>query len=112
SLSAADVHVSVLRPGFAGLVHPSKLYGIMAAGRPTIFIGDPADDTATILAETGSGLSVRTGDAGGLAKVIRDLRDDHDRTDAMGQRARKAFEERYAMPLALARWQALLQKFA
>jgi glycosyltransferase involved in cell wall biosynthesis len=112
SLGAADVHLSVLRPGFEGLVHPSKLYGIMAAGRPTLFVGDLRGETASILEATGAGISVATGDAEGLAKEILAMRDDPTGRAAMGQRARKAFDERYSMPLALARWQALLSKIA
>ncbi|MEO1544578.1 MAG: glycosyltransferase family 4 protein, partial [Pseudomonadota bacterium] len=40
SLSAADVHLVSLRPELEGLIVPSKYYGIAAAGRPVIFIGD------------------------------------------------------------------------
>ncbi len=108
SLCVADVHLSVLQPGFEGLVHPSKLYGIMAAGRPTIFVGDANGETASILAATGSGISVRPGDPEGLAAAIRTLRSDAGRRDEMGRAARRAFDERYAMPIALGKWRALL----
>src|SRR5262245_8867122 len=40
SLSVADVHLVSLRPELEGLIVPSKFYGICAAGRPTLFIGD------------------------------------------------------------------------
>src|SRR5262245_3258216 len=46
SLSAADVHIVSLRPALEGLVVPSKFYGIAAAGRPTIFIGDKDGEIA------------------------------------------------------------------
>lgn len=108
SLCAADLHVSVLRPEFEGLVHPSKLYGIMAAGRPTLFVGDPRGETASILAETGSGVSVRTGDAAGLAAAILSLRDHAAERSDMGARARRVFDDRYSLPIALAHWQRLL----
>lgn len=108
SLGLPDVHLSVLRPEFEGLVMPSKLYGIMAAGRPTIFVGDPAGETATILAQTRSGVTVRSGDAEGLVAAIRALREDSERRSRVGKAARAAFDEQYAMPLALARWEALL----
>jgi colanic acid biosynthesis glycosyl transferase WcaI len=108
SLGVADVHLSVLQSGFEGLVHPSKLYGIMAAGRPTIFIGDAYGETGSILASTGSGVTVRTGDAAGLAAAIELLRTDGDARARMGSTARQAFDERYAMPIALGRWRSLL----
>ena len=39
SLSLADVHLISMRPEMNGIVVPGKLYGIMAAGRPIIFVG-------------------------------------------------------------------------
>ncbi len=45
SLSAADVHLTSLLPELEGLIVPSKIYRILAAGRPAIFIGDPAAGT-------------------------------------------------------------------
>jgi glycosyltransferase involved in cell wall biosynthesis len=108
SLGLADVHLSILRPEFEGLVQPSKLYGIMAAGRPAIFVGRVTGETARILAETSSGLSVATGDGAGLAAAILRLRDDPPERLAMGSRARTAFEVRYDMPIAMAKWASLL----
>jgi len=111
TLGIADVHVCVLRPEFEGLVHPSKLYGIMAAGRPALFVGEVTGETGSILAETGAGLSIARGDADALAAAILALRGDAAARSAMGERARKAFVERYDMPVALARWEALIARF-
>lgn len=108
SLSIADVHLSVLRPEFEGLVHPSKLYGIMAAGRPTIFVGKVTGETAQILARAQAGLSIATGDSEGLAVAILRLRDDPSERQRMGENARRAFESEYDMPIALAKWERLL----
>jgi glycosyltransferase involved in cell wall biosynthesis len=112
SLCAPDVHVASLAPEYEGLVQPSKLYGVMAAGRPTIFIGDPAGETAAILAETGSGLAIPAGDAAGLAAAIRSLAADPARVQRMGRAARAAFEARYDLPVALARWEELLSSLS
>lgn len=112
SLGAGDVHVCILRPEFEGLVHPSKLYGIMAAGRPTIFVGDPGGETAAILAATESGLAVPTGEGRQLADAILLLRDRPGECSAIGRRARKAFEERFEMKRALARWDRLVAQLA
>ena len=40
-LAAADVHLASLRPGWTGIVVPSKFFGSLAAGRPVIFAGEP-----------------------------------------------------------------------
>jgi colanic acid biosynthesis glycosyl transferase WcaI len=112
SLSLPDVHLSVLQPRFEGLVHPSKLYGIMAAGRPTIFVGDPEGQTAAILRECGAGLTVASGDSPALAHAIRTLRDDAGQRDRMGRSAREAFDRLYAMPTAFRKWEQLLRELA
>ena len=46
SLSAADVHVVGLARGLAGYVVPSRLYGILAVGRPVIVAADAESETA------------------------------------------------------------------
>lgn len=112
SLSVPDVHLTVLLPRFEGLVHPSKLYGIMAAGRPAIFIGDPRGQTAAILRDCDAGVSVAPGDVRGLAQAILAMRDDDAARRRMGVAAREAFERLYAMPIALAKWDELLQRLA
>ncbi len=41
SLSAPDLHLAALDPGCEGLIVPSKISGILRAGRPVIYLGDP-----------------------------------------------------------------------
>ena len=112
SLGVPDVHLSILPPRFEGLVMPSKLYGIMAAGKATVFIGDADGETARVLEEARAGVTVRTGDAEGLAKAILDLRDHPDRLVELGVNARHALETRYDLPIAMRRWRAVLHRVA
>ena len=107
SLALADVHLSVLEPAYEGLVVPSKLYGIMAAARPTLFVGDPAGETGAILAASEAGLSVPKGDDAALARAILHLRDDAGRRQQLGRNARAYFERHYDMPIALRSWEAV-----
>jgi len=46
SLSVSDVHLISLKPELEGLIVPSKFYGVLAAGRPVIFIGDNEGELA------------------------------------------------------------------
>src|SRR5574342_267951 len=66
SLSAADVHLVSLRPTLEGLIVPSKFYGIAAAGRPTIFVGDEDGEIAQLIARHECGRTVATGDGKAL----------------------------------------------
>jgi colanic acid biosynthesis glycosyl transferase WcaI len=91
SLTAPDVHLVTLRPGWEGLVMPSKLYGALAAGRPVVFIGDPTGDAARIV-RGGPGLVASPDAMPALAAEIRALRRDPARLARMGAAARQAYE--------------------
>jgi glycosyltransferase involved in cell wall biosynthesis len=112
SLTVPDVHISALQPRFEGLVHPSKLYGVMASGRPTLFIGDVGGESARILAAAGAGVTVGVGDHEKLATTIHELRDSPERCERMGTSARRVFEAQFDRPVAFSRWEALLDRVA
>ncbi len=112
SLSVADVHLISLRPELEGLIVPSKIYGIQAAGRASLFIGDRDGEIARHLARTESGISIAQGDSGGLAAMVWDLAADPKRCRRLGANARCAFEDEFDKPLAIERWAALLDAVA
>ena len=62
SLTLADVHLISMRGEMTGLVVPGKLYGAMAAGRPTLFVGPEHCESADTIRQAGCGLTVRLGD--------------------------------------------------
>jgi colanic acid biosynthesis glycosyl transferase WcaI len=108
SLAAADVHLVSLLPALEGLIVPSKLYGILAAGRPVVFIGDSDGDSARVVrgAQCGSVVGIRAVDD--LVTALRDLYTQPTVRAAMGTRARRAFNEKYAATRAIERWMNVL----
>ena len=112
SLCAADVHLVSLRPEFEGLIVPSKVYGICAAGRPTIFVGAKDGEIAELLARNRCGHSVAMGDGAGLARAIVELAADPVTCQSMGQQARQAFDAEFDKSIAVARWEELLREVA
>lgn len=94
-LSAGDLHLISLKEGVEGIMVPSKLYGILAAGRPAVFVGHPDSEIARVLTEAECGVVVREGDDEGLAAIIVELAADEQRRAAMGRRARKALLSHY-----------------
>jgi colanic acid biosynthesis glycosyl transferase WcaI len=108
SLAAADVHLLCLLPALEGFIFPSKLYGILAAGRPALFIGDASGEIAAVLREGACGSAVRCGDGIQLARELQSLCTDPRRAELMGQRARSLFEARYTLEAAFAKWVRLL----
>jgi glycosyltransferase involved in cell wall biosynthesis len=88
--ASADVCLVSLKPGLAGYIVPSKLYPILAAGRPFVAAVESDSEVAAIAARYGCGLLAIPGDADDLARQIRQLADDEPLRLAMGQRARDA----------------------
>lgn len=112
SLAACDVHLVTLLPEFEGLIVPSKFYGVAAAGRAVIFVGDPDGEIARAIAAHGCGITVAAGDAAALVAAIQDLRSSPEKLRAMGARARAAFEREWDKPIALARWRDVIAEAA
>jgi glycosyltransferase involved in cell wall biosynthesis len=88
-MMAGDVHVVTVRRGLEGVVVPSKLYSILAAGRPVLVIAAAESDAARIVRESGCGISADPDDPAAIAAAIRELRDNPTRLTQMGFRARE-----------------------
>ena len=58
SLSAADIHLVSMRHEAQGLVVPSKVYGVLAADRPCIFLGPERSEAARIIRERNAGVII------------------------------------------------------
>ena len=108
SLAVADVHLVSLLPSLEGLIVPSKFYGILAAGRPLIFVGDPDGDIGRIIDRTQSGWSVGLGDSAGLTGLLRELAAQPHVGESTGQQARAAFCARFSLKHAVESWVTLL----
>lgn len=103
ALAAADVHLACLLPELEGLIVPSKFYGILAAGRPAVFIGDKDGEIARIIDEFHCGAVVQSGDSQALVRALWTLRRAQVRTD-MGMRARQLFVQKYTVARATQEW--------
>lgn len=95
SLAAGDIHIVSQRPGTEGLLVPSKIYGILAAGRPSLYVGPPATEVAAILTESHAGLVVPPGDVGATSVAIQKLLDDRTLRRGMGERAAAYYRARF-----------------
>jgi colanic acid biosynthesis glycosyl transferase WcaI len=109
SLSTADVHVVGLARGLSGFVVPSRVYGILAAGRPLIVSADPSSETAQLVTEIGCGVAVPPGLPAELAGAIRAAHDGELDLAAMGLRARAYAEREATREVASERYRRLLE---
>jgi colanic acid biosynthesis glycosyl transferase WcaI len=110
SLGAADVHLVSLLPALEGLIVPSKFYGILAARRPVVFVGDPDGELARIIREANCGRIVAAGDSIDLARVIGTLKTSASACEAMSTAAHELLCSRFSAQRALASWMALLDE--
>jgi glycosyltransferase involved in cell wall biosynthesis len=90
SFATADVFIVSLQRGLAGYIVPSKLYGILAAGRPYVAAVEADCEVASLTMRHGCGRLAEPGDPASMAGAIRACYRDRDETARQGERARAA----------------------
>lgn len=111
SLSVPDVHWVSLPPKVEGLIFPSKLYGIIAAGRPVIAVTAMEGELASLVREHDCGFAIAPGDSDSLCRTILLLAEDVKTRNRMGTRARAMLDANFTRQLGFARWRRLLTTF-
>ena len=91
---------------------PSKIYGILAAGRPFIAMMEENAEVAQIAREDAVGFVVRPGDVDALVGAIREAVDAPERLEQMGMRARRLAELRFDRSKVTSRFGSVLDKVA
>ena len=90
-LASGDVHLASLEPAWDGMMVPSKLQGIFAAGRPVLFTGSRSCSMGRWILESGGGWVVAPGDVAGHVQAMQEALDPAER--AKRGAAAKAFAE-------------------
>jgi colanic acid biosynthesis glycosyl transferase WcaI len=107
-LAAADAHVITIKRGLEGVVVPSKMYGILAAGRPIVAVAPAQADAAALGAREDFGCAADPDRPEELVTTVRDLLADPSRVAAMGAAARSA-APRYARSAEIQKFAAILE---
>jgi colanic acid biosynthesis glycosyl transferase WcaI len=89
-LHAPDAHVITIKRGLEGVVVPSKMYAILAAGRPIVAVAPSETDAASLGAQRGFGVWADPDKPEELVRVVRALAADTGKLKAMAQAARAA----------------------
>ena len=90
SFAIADIFIVSLKRGLAGFIVPSKLYGILAAGRPFVAAVETDCEVAQIAREHRCGVVVEPGNREAMAAAIRRLHADRAWRTQLAERARAA----------------------
>ena len=103
--SLAKCHVGLVtqKPATIGAVVPSKIYGLMAAGRPVLFIGPAAATPALLIQRFDCGWHFDCVDEDGVASLLMRLLDHPEEIQEKGRNGREAFIESYDKPAGVMR---------
>jgi glycosyltransferase involved in cell wall biosynthesis len=106
-LGAADAWIIPYRAKVAGVSVPSRLYNLLAVGRPILIVSDVNADAAQLVRANDIGWVVSPGDAPGLAAAIRQAAS----ADDIDQRRQRAAEvaRQFSMEAAMARYGIVVQ---
>ena len=111
-LAEGDIHVICQKLGTEGLLVPSKIYGTLAAGRPSIFVGPKRCEVATILDDSGSGLIVEPGDVAAAVDALKTLASSSVLRRQMGERAKRYYDEHFGRKRGVTRIVDILNRAA
>jgi colanic acid biosynthesis glycosyl transferase WcaI len=103
SLGLGDIGLVTQRPACIGSVVPSKVYGLLAAGRPVLYIGPANSTVGQLIRKHECGWQIDCHDSGSLIPLLRLLATNRAQVTAAGARARSAFLKFYDLPLGVAR---------
>jgi colanic acid biosynthesis glycosyl transferase WcaI len=109
SYATADVALISLKRGLSGVIVPSKVYNVLASGRPCIAAVEDDCEIADIVRSRDCGYVVAPGDAAALCGRVLELAQDRGKAAGLGARARQAALE-FDRPRQVADYDALLRE--
>ena len=110
SLAAGNLHFVGLARGLSGYVVPSRLYGILAAGRPVIVSADTDSETAQVVSDVACGVVLPPGRPELVARVIRDAYEGKLDLEDMGRRGREYVTAEADRAVAVGRYRTVLDE--
>ena len=87
-LAAADLHLVLLRAGLGATSVPSKVYSVLAAGRPVLASVDRGSEVERLLVASGAGRAVDPEDVDAFCAAVAEMADDPEGRAEMGTRGR------------------------
>ncbi|MFO0705234.1 MAG: glycosyltransferase family 4 protein [Nitrospira sp.] len=108
SLSLPDVHVVSLDERLEGLIVPSKFVGILAVGKPVLFLGAADGEIGSCIARSGCGVVAATADVDAIVAAIERLAGDPAALAAMAAGAHDLWDKEFRRRRALDQWAQLL----
>jgi glycosyltransferase involved in cell wall biosynthesis len=109
SLSVPDLHLISLNRECQKYIAPSKFYGILAAGRPIVFLGNKGCDLAREIDQSRLGITLGIDAKEEWRSTLLSALDQEAELVAMGRNARQTFETRFQPEVSLDAWQQTIR---
>jgi glycosyltransferase involved in cell wall biosynthesis len=100
-LNACDTAIISFVPGMAGISVPSRMYNVLAAGKPILAVADESSELARVVREEGVGWVVSPNRPGEIVAAIRAAQANGSLVEEMGKRGRAAATEKYSFEKAI-----------
>ena len=110
SLNAADVHLVVNAKGIKGVSVPSKVYGVLAAGKPIVGVLEAGSEARRIIEEAQCGTCVEPQDYEGFYKLILDFYNEKEELQNIGLRGRRYLEKNLTQELSIEKYKRLFNE--
>lgn len=113
SLNAANVHLVVNQKGIKGVSVPSKIYGVMAAGKPILGVLEQGSEAQILIEQSNSGIVVEPQDYDSIVRTIEQFYQmDKEQVKELGLNGRKYLEENLKREISISKYRALLKQIA
>ncbi|MHC4526831.1 MAG: glycosyltransferase family 4 protein [Planctomycetota bacterium] len=109
SLNACDLAIIPFVSGMSGVSVPSRIYNILAAGKPILAVAQDDSEPAMVVEEEDIGWVVKPDDVDGIVNAILQAKSAPQRLAEMGTRARAAVERKYSYAHILGQYRALIE---
>lgn len=112
SLNACDLAVISFVPGMAGVSVPSRMYNVLAAGKPILALADAHSELALVVQEGNVGWHVQPSVPERIAEVLREASSKPDLLSEMSKRARSMVLTNYTQSQIMQKFEELLEGIA
>ncbi|MDI6766950.1 MAG: glycosyltransferase family 4 protein [Bacteroidota bacterium] len=109
TLNACDVAIISFIPGMLGLSVPSRMYNILAAGKPIIAVTDSDSELAIVVREENIGWIVSPDNPEQLVATIIEATRNSETLKEMGERSRIAAENKYSLDVIINAYRNLIE---
>lgn len=110
--ASSDLCLVPLKKGIAGTTFPSKIYTIMAAGRPALVSADEDSELGWVVQEADCGFLIEPEDSGQMAQAIEKAYSDRSDLKAKGMSGRRYVEEHHSTKAVVGQYSDLFNNIS